>query len=329
MEFEKVGRYLIKERISQGGMGLIFLAVDPILGRDVAVKMLPRETKADEVARTRFERESRLVAALEHPGIVPVYDYGIYEERPYLVMRYMAGGSLADQLRHGPLDLPSTIRIVQRLASALDKVHAAGIIHRDLKPANILFDTDGNPYLSDFGIARLVESVSALTGEALLGTPAYMSPEQIHGEHILDRVSDVYAMGVIVFEALSGVTPYSAETNAALLHSILNDPVPDILHYQPDLPPALRSIFQKGLHKDRRQRYATVGEFSVALSDLLSPIKNTSDHSPDSETGVVQTIRPLVQSATVFVCAVCGYDLVDSDEPCPECGGTRRLRKKV
>ena len=176
MSVTKIGRYEIERELGRGGMAVVLLARDPAMKRQVAVKVLPRQFTFDPQFRARFQREAEVIAALEHPAIVPIYDFGEYDDQPYIVMRYMPGGSLADRLKRGALPLAEAARIFTRLASALDEAHARGIIHRDLKPGNILFDQRGDPYISDFGIAKLAETSTTFTGSAIIGTPAYMSP---------------------------------------------------------------------------------------------------------------------------------------------------------
>jgi serine/threonine-protein kinase len=204
---EKIGRYEIKNELGRGGMATVYHAHDPHFKRDVALKVLPREFLHDPTFRARFEREAQTIAQLEHPAIVPVYDFGEETGQPYIVMRYMSGGSLADRLRRESLATSEAARIVTRLAPALDEAHSQGIVHRDLKPANILFDQRGDPYISDFGIAKLSQDSATFTGSAIVGTPAYMSPEQARGEKDLDGRSDIYALGVILFEMLTGKRP--------------------------------------------------------------------------------------------------------------------------
>ena len=153
--------------------------------------------------RTRFEREAKTIAMLEHPAIVPVYDFGEEQGQPYFVMRYMTGGSLTDRMKKGPMPIQDVVHLFDRLSPALDEAHSKGIIHRDLKPGNILFDQYGEPYVSDFGIAKIASTQTNVTGSAIMGTPAYMSPEQAQGEGI-DGRSDIYGLGVILFELLTG-----------------------------------------------------------------------------------------------------------------------------
>ena len=211
MEPEKIGRYEIKAELGRGGMATVYQAYDPRFEREVAIKVLPREMLHDPQFRTRFEREAKTIAMLEHPSIVPVYDFGEEDGQPYFVMRYMTGGSLSDRLKRGPVPVAEAASLFQRLAPALDEAHIKGIVHRDLKPGNILFDQYGDPYISDFGIAKLAQSQTNVTGSAIVGTPAYMSPEQAQGETI-DGRSDIYGMGVILFEMLSGRQPYQGDT---------------------------------------------------------------------------------------------------------------------
>lgn len=189
MALGNFGRYVIKNEIGRGGMATVYHAYDPLFERDVAIKVLPREFLHDPQFRTRFEREAKMIASLEHPAIVPVYDFGDDDGQPFIVMRYMSGGSLADRINQGIIPLQEVAATITRLAPALDAAHAKGIVHRDLKPGNILYDQYDNAFLSDFGIARLIQTTPAtLTGGAILGTPAYMSPEQVQGGILLTDV---------------------------------------------------------------------------------------------------------------------------------------------
>src|SRR3990172_8469718 len=188
-----IGRYKVKAKIAEGGMATIFRAHDPRFKRDVAIKMLPREFLHDRTFRTRFEREAEIIASLEHPTIVPVYDYGEEDGQPYFVMRYMPGGSLAERILEMPLPVAEAARILARLAPCLAAAHAKSIIHRDLKPANILFDQYDEPYISDFVIVKIVEAGTTLTGKAMtIGTPDYMSPEPSSHE-TLHPLTHVYS----------------------------------------------------------------------------------------------------------------------------------------
>ncbi len=269
MTVQKIGRYEIKSELGRGGMATVYKAYDPRFEREVALKVLPREMLHDEQFRVRFEREAKTIAALEHPAIVPVYDVGEEEGQPYFVMRYMTGGSLSDTIAKGPMSLVAAAKIIERLAPALDDAHLKGIVHRDMKPANILFDRAGEPYVSDFGIAKITQSQSTtVTGGAIVGTPAYMSPEQAQGEKI-DGRSDVYALGVILFEMLSGTQPYQATTPMAVVVKHITDPIPHILDANPGLPTAIEVIIEKAMAKNPDDRFSSAGELYAALSAIV------------------------------------------------------------
>jgi serine/threonine-protein kinase len=269
MNPETIGRYEIVSELGRGGMATVYKAHDPRFKRDVAIKLLPIELTHDPSFRTRFDREAQVIAGLEHPGIVPVYDYGEENDQPYIVMRFMPGGSLYDRLASNPLSLAEAARVFNRLAPALDYVHSRGIVHRDLKPANILFDQHGNAYLSDFGIARLTESSVALTGSALIGTPAYMSPEQARGEAALDGRSDIYAMGAILFEMLTGKQPYEATTPMGLALKHITEPVPHIRTIKSDLPNECEAVIARAMAKEREQRFHSANDMAAAITTML------------------------------------------------------------
>jgi len=246
-------------------MATVYRAFDPSFDREVAIKVLPREMMHDPQFRVRFEREIKMVAGLEHPSIVPVYDVGDEDGQPYFVMRYMMGGSLSDLIQKGKLSIQETARIVERIAQGLNYAHKKGIVHRDLKPDNILFDNNGDPFISDYGIAKLTESTSSLTGSGVIGTPAYMSPEQAQGNEI-DGRSDVYGLGVIVFQMLSGQQPYNADTPMGVVVKHITEPVPEILRTTPGLPHEVDGIIKSSMAKDRNKRYSSAVELAKALN---------------------------------------------------------------
>ncbi len=267
---QTIGRYEIERELGRGGMAVVYLARDPYMKRPVAVKVLPRQFTFDEQFRARFQREAEIIATLEHPYIVPVHDYGEHEEQPYIVMRYMPGGSLLDRMARGPLGLSEISRIVSRVAEALDEAHARHIVHRDLKPGNILFDARGDAFLSDFGIAKMAAGTSTLSGTGILGTPAYMSPEQARGIKTLDGRSDVYALGIIVFQLLTDRLPYEADTPMGLAVAHITEPVPSILSLKPDLPPLCARLITRALAKHPDDRYPTAGELARDMKLLAS-----------------------------------------------------------
>jgi len=276
MSFEKIGRYKVIAELGRGGMATVFRASDPNFEREVAIKVLPKAFLHDPQFRARFEREAKLVATLEHSAIVPVYDFGEEEGQPYIVMRLMSGGSLEEKLIKGRLSLDEAAKIFDRLGAALNAAHGKGIIHRDLKPANILFDQYNNAYLSDFGIARLSEGNQTLTGENIIGTPAYMSPEQIQGDKGLDGRSDIYSMGIIFFQMLSGNAPYRSTTPAKVMMMHILDPVPNLLQVRPNLSQEVENWLEKLLSKDPDDRFATADEMVEVLQAALSDKTNAT-----------------------------------------------------
>ncbi|MBN1318753.1 MAG: protein kinase [Anaerolineales bacterium] len=247
-------------------MATVYLAYDTQFKRHVAIKVLPQQFLHDPSFRSRFEREAQVIANLEHHAIVPVYDYGNYQNQPYLVMRYLPGGTLRDRLLFGPIPLDQIKEIIFHLASALDKAHSRGIIHRDIKATNVLFDEERKPYLSDFGIAFIMAQTNTIT---FLGTPEYMAPEQWAGKNI-DARTDIYLFGAMLFEMLTGEVPFKADSPPALMHKHIYEPVPSVRHLNSRLPAALDRVINCALAKKQDQRYQSAGELSVALNKALS-----------------------------------------------------------
>ncbi|MBI5054862.1 MAG: serine/threonine-protein kinase [Chloroflexi bacterium] len=263
---EKVGRYEIKGELGRGGMATVYRGYDPMFEREVAVKLMPREFLHDPQFRIRFEREAKTIALLEHPAILPVYDVGEHEGQPFFVMKLMSGKSLGDKLKDGPLSIEEASAIMKRIASGLDEAHAKGIVHRDLKPGNILFDTRGEAYVADFGIAKVMQGTQGnMTGSGIIGTPSYMSPEQARGEKDIDGRSDVYALGTILFEMLSGSLPFEADTPIGVAMKHITEPVPHILEKNPDLPESVQGVIAQAMAKDRHERYAMPSQMAAAL----------------------------------------------------------------
>ncbi len=287
---EKIGRYEIKEELSDGDMAKVYLAYDPRFAREVAIKVLSHELPNDPQFHSRFERELKIAAGLEHPAIVPVYDVGEEDGQPYYVMRYMSGGSLARRINKEKLTVQETARIIERVAQALAYAHKKGIVHRDLKPHNILFDEHGDPFLSDFGVAKLTETTVGLTGGGLIGTPEYMSPEQAKGTDI-DLKSDIYSLGVIIFQMLSGQQPFTADSPMGVVIKHITEPVPEIFKVNPDLPAEVNVIIKTALAKDKDARYATILDLAKALNlaafgvegDTSFVSKNSFHHSTSQQ----------------------------------------------
>jgi serine/threonine protein kinase len=271
MEDGNFSRYKILGELGTGGMAEVYRAYDPEFGREVALKILRREMLDDTRLRERFVRETRIIARLELEGIVPVYDMGrTAQNHLFFVMRLMTGGTLAQQMQNGPLSSDQIIHVLQRIAPALDEAHKRGIIHRDLKPANILFDENDNAFISDFGIAKSINTgTDAVTDSSgIVGTPRYMSPEQFWGDKV-DARSDIYSLGVIVFEMLVGKTNFDTITPRRLAFREPTQKFPRLLDANPDLPPGVQPVMEKVLARERDERYNTATEFADALVAAL------------------------------------------------------------
>ncbi|RMG84863.1 MAG: serine/threonine protein kinase, partial [Chloroflexi bacterium] len=260
-----LGAYEIVELIGQGGMATVYKGFQKSVGRHVAIKVLPPHPGLNEQFITRFELEAKTIGALQHPHILPLYDYGRDDDILYLVMAYVDGGSLEERIKQGPMDVHEVDKLLKEVASALDYAHRKGIIHRDIKPGNILLDSEGHALLADFGIVKMVGGEGNLTGSGVIGTPAYMAPEQAQGMDI-DHHVDIYALGVVVYEMLTGHQPYNAETPMKILLKHISDPVPNVLQARRDLPPALGDVMDRVLAKEPQLRYQSAVEFAEDFS---------------------------------------------------------------
>jgi serine/threonine-protein kinase len=293
MQRKRIGRYVIKEEIGHGGMSTIYLAHDPRSNRDVAVKILPPYFAHSEQYRERYKREATTIASLEHPAIVPIYDLGEDQGQPYIVMRYMSGGSLADRLKEGATPLNDVKTIVSRIATALDAAHAQGIVHRDIKPDNILYDSYGTVFLTDFGLARLREApgLQNISDGFIMGTPAYMSPEQIQGQKELDGRSDIYSLAVVLYHMLTGKQPYVGATAASVMMMHLINPVPSVYEKDDSLPPALQSVLNIAMAKEPKDRYQTAGEMAKALEEVIEEYILSAEAEAKEESREEEAVR--------------------------------------
>ncbi len=268
---QTLGRFEIERELGRGAFGVVYLARDPGLERLVAVKVLSDDlVNLDPRFRARFQQEARIIAGLKQRSIVQIHEFGEHDGRPYFVMEYMRGGSLAERLRARTcLTIEEAFDSLERVAQALDEAHRKGVVHRDVKPQNILFDEDGAAFLSDFSIAkRIAEDADSLTGGGStwrLGTPGYMSPEQLRRDRNLDRRSDVYSLGVVLFHVLAGRLPYPPHDEPAHL----DGPVPNILDVNPRVPKGCRPLLERAMAKDPNDRFPTAGAFALQLKKLV------------------------------------------------------------
>jgi len=272
---QSIGKYKLLERLGRGGMAEVYKAHHPKLDRIVAVKILHGYLAEGDDFLGRFEREAQAVAILRHPHIVQIHDFDVDNGTYYMVMEYIDNGTLQDQMdefkRAGKyLPLGEVLQILKQVAEALDYAHKKGIIHRDIKPSNILLGSSGDAFLADFGIARIVSSTQFTSTGALIGTPTYMSPEQSKGLE-LTSVSDVYSLGIIVYELLTGQAPFAADTPLALIQKHVSDPLPSLCSIRPALPSAVEAVISKTLEKEPGMRYQSAGKLAHALAEVLTP----------------------------------------------------------
>lgn len=305
---EQVGPFQITAQLGSGGMATVFKAYHAALDRYVAIKVLHPAFKQDPNFLSRFQREARIVAKLDHPHIVPVFDFSEANGQPYLVMRFIEGETLKAHLSTRDLTLPEVRRVIKPVAEALAYAHGQGVLHRDVKPSNILLTPDGGIYLADFGLARMAQAgESTLSQDSLLGTPQYISPEQAQGQSDLDARTDIYSLGVVVYELLVGRVPYQADTPYAVIHDHIYAPLPLPRSIKPDFPEVLERVLLKALTKDRADRYASVNEFYAALDQAidqassLSPITAAISKpiEPTTPIGPAVSTDPLATRAVV------------------------------
>lgn len=308
----RLGTCTLKELIGSGGMGTVYLAQQTRPMREVAVKVLqpriPQQAAGQQEFLARFRREADVIARLDHINILPVYEYGEQDGRAYLVIPYLSGGSLRDRLkRYGSLSLTETLTYIEQAASALDYAHAHNIIHRDIKPGNFLFHADGRLVLADFGIARIVrgdeelDDVTLTSAGQFLGSPEYMAPEMLHGEYV-DQRADVYELGIVLFQMLSGHVPFQGKSLYAVAAMHLQEQAPLLSEMNPIIPRAVDDVIRKAIAKKREDRYMSTGELARALrAAIMQPqsdpgLMTLPAENPQYDPGspVAQGNRPLV-----------------------------------
>jgi tetratricopeptide (TPR) repeat protein/predicted Ser/Thr protein kinase len=261
--------YKLIERIGEGGFGVVYRAEQPAVDREVSIKViLPEYAKHPEFVR-RFEAEARMVAKLEHPHIVPLYDYWRDEEGAFLVMRWLRGGSLRDALESGPWEVEALGQLLEQIADALRLAHEQGVIHRDLKPENILLDEDGHAYLTDFGIAKDIAGEGLTQTGKIVGSVDYLAPEQAKGEEVTPR-TDIYGLGVVLYEMLTGEHPFPGMTTVQMIQKHLNQPLPSIREIQLELPEAVDHVIQRATAKNPEERYSDALEVVEAYKRALT-----------------------------------------------------------
>ena len=277
---QRVGQYELRELLGAGGMGSVYRAFQVNLKREVAVKILPPMVASTSEYLERFTREAETAASLEHAHIIPIYDYGTHQDLTYIVMRLLTGGTLSQRVEqyaasgHPYLSLNEVSIILNQLASALDYAHSRGVIHRDIKPGNVMFDNQGNAYLVDFGIARLMQSTSHLTATGTaIGTPLYMSPEQWRGE-TLTAASDQYSLAVMIYELLTGHTPFETDTPYALMHMHINEPPTPPQAFRADIPPSVSQVLSKAMAKQPDERFPNATAFAQAFRQAIEGIQD-------------------------------------------------------
>lgn len=285
------GRYELLEEIGRGGMGLVVRARDTRLAQLVALKFLARELSSDPDARARFFREAQAAAALDSPHVCTVYEVGEHEGQAFIAMALVEGGTLKARIARETLPLAEVLTLASEIAAGLAEAHARGVVHRDIKPANILLTADGRARIADFGIARLGGAPSDATGAGVvLGTLAYMAPEQAAGLPADER-SDVWSTGCVIYEMLTGRTPFAMAGGTPDLHSLLHEPPPPISTARPETPRDLAAVVQRCLAKDPRARYDNSAALLQALRAVAASWASATSSRPlvpgEGETGIV------------------------------------------
>ena len=328
---QQIGAYRLLSLLGRGGTAEVYKAFHPALKREVAVKVILKEVVSDEDWVRRFRQEAELLGRLDHPHILPVYDAGEHEGRPYLVMKYMSDGeTLRAQLSGQPWPLNRVVKVVSQIADALDAAHRSDIVHRDIKPSNILVTSDLRCLIFDFGIAKPFRREEQTTDSGLIvGTPEFMSPEQCKGDRI-DHRSDIYSLGVLTYQMLTGRVPFSSETAVGVLTKHLTEPLP-IPARGVALPPTVNAVLRKSMARDARDRFASAGELGDALRQSADQPATVTVHGAEIRRAAMPTLklpawvrqlrrRPVrLGAATAFLAALLGamYALWPASAPAP------------
>src|SRR5215470_19020584 len=313
---KRFGRYEIRNKIGEGGMGEVYVAHDDELDRSVAIKFLPYEFISDEDRRTRFRQEARTASSLNHPNIITIYEIGENEHGSFLATEFIEGRTLREILKTESINLPRILRIIEQVANALVAAHSAKVVHRDIKPENIMVRKDSIVKVLDFGLAKATagfgttesgESSKTLPG-TVMGSARYMSPEQARGLTVDER-TDIWSLGVVLYEMLVGTAPFGGETTADTLAAVIYhepEPINEIL---PNTPPELVRILRKALQKDREERYQSVKDFSLDIKDLLHELEHTNS---GNRSGHVTSSPDFTENPTIIQTSTSGDHVANS-----------------
>jgi len=281
-------RFRLEEKIGAGGMSSVYRAFDPTLERWVAIKLMHRDISTDPDQLERFRREARAVARLNHPHIVTVIDAGEDDGAPYIVFEYVQGETLKDRIRRlGRLPVPEAVAYAIEIGRALSCAHSHRLVHRDVKPQNVLIDPDGRAKVTDFGIARSMEAKGLTATGRVLGTTDYVSPEQALGHQVTEQ-SDIYSLGIVLYEMLTGETPFSADTQVAVAMKHVRDPLPDVQRRRPEISAALAAIVERATAKETSNRYRNVDEMVHDLEEVLAIEAARAGETSGEATAVLQ-----------------------------------------
>lgn len=294
---ENVGPYRLIEKLGKGGMATVFKAYHPSLDRYVAIKALHPAFMEHPGFIDRFEREAKVVAKLEHPNIVPIHDFSEHEDRPYLVLKYVRGETLKARLEKSKLTYKESRHVFRVISSALAYAHQEGVLHRDVKPSNVLIEKGGQIYLADFGLARIAEtSQTTLSGQMMMGTPHYISPEQAKGLGDLDSGTDIYSLGVMMYELLVGEVPFQADTPFSVIHDHIYSPLPLPIEMNPDLTEDIQKAILKALAKKREDRYESI---PAMMSTFLRAFDSLIKEHPENGEAPTLMLKPDRRKTTV------------------------------
>ena len=321
---ENVGPYRLIEKLGKGGMATVFKAYHPSLDRYVAIKALHPAFMEHPGFIDRFEREAKVVAKLEHPNIVPIHDFSEHEDRPYLVLKYVRGETLKARLEKSKLTYKESRHVFRVISSALAYAHQEGVLHRDVKPSNVLIEKGGQIYLADFGLARIAEtSQTTLSGQMMMGTPHYISPEQAKGLGDLDSGTDIYSLGVMMYELLVGEVPFQADTPFSVIHDHIYSPLPLPIELNPDLTEDIQKAILKALAKKREDRYESI---PAMMSAFLRAFDSLIKEHPENGEAPTLLLKPDRRKTTIQ--QVRGTEEIPDSDAAPETAVKEKTRIK-